>query len=301
MVRRKMGLEDIFVDGLVYSVLLVLCVATIYPFYYSLIISFNEGIDATKGAIYLAPRKFSLENYEVVFANDQLMRGFIVTIARTIIGTIVSVFCTGLFAYSLTYKNLYFKKFYMAVIIVSMYFSGGLIPFFFLLKSLYLINTFWVYIIPGLIGSFNVLLMMSFFREIPESLIESARIDGAAHLRIFYKLVLPLSAPIFATIALFTAVGHWNSWFDAAYYTSDKSLKTISFWLMDLNNKVNFTSGGGSGQMDGGRSATYATYSYTAQTIRMAAMVIVIVPIVCVYPFLQKYFVKGIMLGSVKE
>jgi len=288
-------------NSIVYFVLLMVCILTVYPFYYSLIISFNEGIDATKGAIFFWPRKFTLENYIVVFSNEQLMRGFIVTISRTVIGTIAALVCTGLFSYSLTYKNLYFKRTYMIILIVSMYFSGGLIPFFFLLKSLSLINTFWVYVIPGLIAPFNVILMMAFFRDLPESLQESARIDGASHLRIFFRIVFPLSMPIFATIALFTAVGHWNAWFDAAYFTSDKALKTISFWLMDLNNKVNFSAGDSGDQIGGGRSSLYASYAYTAQTIRMATMIVVILPILCVYPFLQKYFVKGIMLGSIKE
>ena len=291
--------EDKIIDIAVYVVVTLVFIMTVYPFYYCLVLSFNQGVDATRGGIYLWPRKPTLENYIVVFSNQQLLIAFGVTIARTVAGTMASLVCTGLFAYSMANKQLLFKKLYMGLLIFSMYFSGGLIPYFLLLRSLSLINTFWVYIVPALLAPFNVILMATFFRELPDSIEESARIDGANDLLIFFRIIIPLSTPIIATIALYSAVGHWNAWFDAAYFTSDKNLKTVSFWLIDLLNKVNHNEQAPALSGDN-RASLYANFSYTAQTLRVAMMIVIVAPIICVYPFLQKYFVKGIMLGSVK-
>ncbi|MED5016176.1 carbohydrate ABC transporter permease [Paenibacillus chibensis] len=292
--------EDYLIDGIVYGILIVVMIATIYPFYYSLIISLNNGIDASRGGIFLWPRMFSWDNYQAVFSNDQLIRAYGVTIARTLVGTVCSLAFTALVAYSLAHKGLMFKNYYFLIFIVAMYFSGGLIPYFILIKKLHLMNTFAVYIIPDLLSVFNVIIMMTFFRELPEALKESARIDGASDMRTFLRIMVPISAPVFATIALFNGVGHWNAWFDSAYFVNDKSLKTVSFLLMELINKANLTAVAGANTVDAQRSATYAAQTFTAESIRMATMIIVVVPIVCVYPFLQKYFVKGIMVGSVK-
>lgn len=297
---RKARREDFVLDTIVHFILITVFIATLYPFYYCLVISFNEGIDASLGGIFFWPRKFTLENYEMVFSNEQLMAGFLVSVARTIIGTILSVFFTGLFAYGLTYKDLMFKKTYIGIMIFAMYFSGGLIPYYVLLKNLKLLNTFWVYIIPSLLSPFNAIIMMSFFREIPDSLEESVRIDGGNDLTIFFRIIVPVSTPVFATIALFNGVGHWNSWFDTAFFTTDRKLRTLSFLLKEIINRANLTSLLGAGISEAERSATYAARSYTAETLRMATMIVVVVPIVCVYPFLQRYFVKGIMIGSIK-
>ena len=297
---RRYSAEDIFVDSVVYLILAIVFIATVYPFYYCLVISFNEGIDASTGGIFLWPRRFTLENYEMVFSNEQLMSGFLVSVLRTVTGTILSLLFTGLFAYGLAYKNLMFKKTYIGIMIFAMYFSGGLIPYHVLLKNLRLLNTFWVYIIPALLSPFNAIIMMSFFREIPDSIEESVKIDGANDLVTFFRIIVPISTPVFATIALFNGVGHWNSWFDTAFFTTDRKLRTLSFLLKEIINRANLTSMLGPGMSDAERSATYAARSYTAETIRMATMMVVVIPIICIYPFLQRYFVKGIMIGSIK-
>ncbi len=297
---RRYSAEDIFVDSVVYLILAIVFIATVYPFYYCLVISFNEGIDASTGGIFLWPRRFTLENYEMVFSNEQLMSGFLVSVLRTVTGTILSLLFTGLFAYGLAYKNLMFKKTYIGIMIFAMYFSGGLIPYYVLLKNLRLLNTFWVYIIPALLSPFNAIIMMSFFREIPDSIEESVKIDGANDLVTFFRIIVPISTPVFATIALFNGVGHWNSWFDTAFFTTDRKLRTLSFLLKEIINRANLTSMLGPGMSDAERSATYAARSYTAETIRMATMMVVVIPIICIYPFLQRYFVKGIMIGSIK-
>ncbi|NLC68568.1 MAG: carbohydrate ABC transporter permease [Clostridiaceae bacterium] len=272
----------------------------VYPFYYCLVISFNEGIDASTGGIFLWPRKFTFVNYKMVLSNEQLIPAFFVSVARTIAGTILSLLFTGLFAYGLSYKKLMFKKTYIGIMIFSMYFSGGLVPFFILLKHIKLLNTFWVYIIPGLLSPFNAIIMMNFFREIPDSIEESVKIDGANDLVIFFKIIFPISAPVFATIALFVGVGHWNNWFDTAFFTTNRRLRTLSFLLKEIINRADLTSIMAPGMSDALRTGTYATQGYTAETIRMATMIMVVLPIVGIYPFLQRYFIKGIMIGSLK-
>lgn len=295
--KRRHGIEDKVVDGVVYFFMALVFVVTLYPFYYCFILSLNLGSDAVRGQIYLLPRVWTLDNYRHVLSNPDFFNGFVITVLRTFVGTVLSVFFTGLFAYGLSHRHLKFRKFYMGLLIVSMYFSGGLVPYFILLRNLGLYNSFLVYIIPGLLGGFNAIIMMSFFREIPESIEESVRIDGANDLVIFFRIILPISTPVFATIALFNGVGHWNNWFDTAYYTRDKSLRTLSFMLIEIIQRAQLSS------MTGGEDMGYAgrMQSYTAETIRMATMMIVVIPIICVYPFLQKYFVKGAMIGSIKE
>jgi putative aldouronate transport system permease protein len=300
--EMKKTAEDYIIDTIVFIISALVFIATVYPFYYSLVISFNNGIDASSGGIFFWPRKFTLDNYRAVFLNEQLLNGFVITILRTVIGTFASLLVTGLFAYSLSYKDLMFKRFYMALMIIAMYFSGGIIPYFILIKKLALLDSFWVYIIPNLISIFNVIIMINFFKEIPSSLKEAAKIDGANDLKIFFKIIVPVSMPVFATIALFTGVGHWNNWFDAAYFVTDKNLKTIAYILMQLINSADLTSvQGGISTASAEKNAAAGHQTFTAETIRMATMIIVTIPIICVYPFLQKYFVKGIMVGSVKE
>lgn len=290
-------MEDNIMDTVIYAILIVVFVMTVYPFYYSVVISFNHGIDASRGGIYFWPRVFSLDNYKAVFSNQELLTGFGITISRTVVGTFATLLFTGLFAYSLANNQLIFRTTYITLLIIAMYFSGGLIPYFILIKKLHLMNSFLVYIVPLLLNAFYTIIMMSFFRELPQELKESAKMDGASDMRIFFRVVIPISAPVFATVALFAGVEHWNSWLDAAFFVTDKELKTISFMLMELINKANLTAVQG---VDAERAATYAAQTFTAETIRMATMIVVVIPIVCVYPFLQRYFVKGIMVGSIK-
>lgn len=297
--KIKKTREDWVVDIIVYVIMFVVFLACLYPFWYAIVISFNKGTDAARGGIFFWPRAFTLENYEHVLSDDSLLRAYVVTIARTLIGTVTSVLFTALFAYALSHSKLMFRKFYSMMLIISMYFSGGLIPYFVLIKRIGLMNTFWVYIIPSLLSAFNAIIMMSFFREIPGDLEESAKVDGANDVTIFFRIIFPISTPVLSTVALFNGVGHWNAWFDSAYYVTDKNLKTVAFRLMELINQANLTSISG---MDATsqRAGTAAAATYTAETIRMATMIVVIVPIIMVYPFLQKYFVKGIMIGSIK-
>ena len=285
--------QDKILDIITWVFCLLVLFITIYPFYYILIISFNEGIDASTGGIYWLPRKLTMDNYEKFFSDVKWLKAIFISALRTIIGTFIGVLFTTLVAYGLSFRELVHRKFYMTFIIISMYFGGGIIPYYTLLRSMHLTNTFGVYVIPGAINTFFLMVGMSFFQDIPVSLRESAKLDGANEITIFLKIILPVSMPFIATCILFIGVGHWNNWYDTAFFTHDKNLATLSFLMMQVINSSQVS------QM----SAQYGANSGTVTTISIqsAAMMISTLPIICVYPFLQKYFVSGIMLGAVKE
>lgn len=291
---RKLVSQDRFVSLFSYLFCTLVLILTFYPFYYVLIQSLNDSLDALRGGIWLFPRKFSLECYKEFFSDSKWMLALVVTALRTVIGTVYTVFITCMVAYGLSFKHLVFRKFYMGVIILCMYFGGGIIPYYIVLRMLGLLNTFWVYIVPGGVNLFYVLVAISFFQGIPEALRESALLDGAGETRILIRVIMPLSKPLLATMALFIGVGHWNSWLDSAYFINDKSLKTVGYLLMQVINK-NTVSASEAIKNMGSTGVTITT-----ESIQMAAMMIAVIPIVCVYPFLQKYFVKGIMIGAVK-
>ncbi|MBP1993809.1 carbohydrate ABC transporter permease [Paenibacillus eucommiae] len=296
MVGKKTA-GDILLDSVVCFVLGVLFIATFYPFYYVLILSFNEGIDAGNGGIYFYPRAFTLDNYRSIFLDSSLLKAFFVSVLRTVVGTAAGVLLTSMVAYGLSSRKLMFKKLYFSMMVVSMYVSGGIIPFYIWLKQLHLLNTFWVYVLPGMLNTFLVLIMISFFREIPHELQESAHMDGANDLTIFYKIILPLSKPVIATSCLYIGVAQWNSWLDSAYFVQNPDLKTLSFKMMEIINKsmVSTAMGGISDQAMLG-----ASMSATTVSLQMSTMMVAVTPILFVYPFLQKYFVKGFLIGSVK-
>lgn len=291
---RKTG-SDKVIDIINYVCLAVITFLTVYPFYYILIISLNSGIDATRGGIYFWPRVFTLENYEKILSDPKWVNALMVSIFRTVAGTGLAVFFTSMVAYGLSHKNLVFGKWYYRVVIFSMYFSGGLIPYYILLNNLGLINTIWVYIIPSLLNCFLVLIMISFFKEISPSLRESAYIDGANDLIIFLRIILPISKPVLATVVLFNAVAHWNAWIDSAYFVSNPNLRTMSYLMMEIINRSQVSNARDA------QSAFRASTNVTTRSIQSAVIIISTAPILITYPFLQKYFVKGIMLGSVKE
>jgi putative aldouronate transport system permease protein len=293
--RRNRTVEDIVLDTINYTMLFLALVVTFYPFYFILIMSFNEGLDAQRGGIYFFPRAFTLENYATFLKDPQWLNAIVVTAIRTVIGTILTILLTCVVAYGLSFKELLHRKFYMMLIIISMYFPAGLIPYYVVLKQIGLINSFWVYIFPGMLNLFFVLVAISFFQDIPKELRESCLLDGANEFRIFISMVIPVSMPLIATMAIFVGVGHWNSWFDSAFFVpTKKNLRTLGYVLVSVINKSQ-TSGSVTGMAAGQKATTT-----TSLSIQMTAMIIAVAPIMCVYPFLQRYFVKGIMIGAVK-
>lgn len=285
--------KDRLLDSLIYAILSVIALSMLYPFYYVLIASFNQGADTLLGGVYLWPRKLTLENYQIFLEDPKWYRAFLVTVARTLSGTGLGLLLTSLVAYGLSHPQLLFRKTYFTVIIFAMYFSGGLIPYYVVLRSLHLLNSFAVFIIPSMLNTFFLLIAISFFREIPGELKESAHMDGAGELKIFVRIILPVSTPLLATMALFMGVGQWNSWVDAAYFVQSENLRTLTFRMMEVINKSN-------APMNALAAANSASAGVTSFSLQVTAMVVSIIPIICVYPFLQKYFVHGIMLGSVK-
>ena len=265
--------EDKVVNVAVYILLAFVGIVTLYPFYYTIICSFNDGLDLMKGGVYLCPRKFTLSNYELFIGDEGWRHAFFVSVARTIVGTVLCTGFTSMFSYALSRNNLMFKKGYRFLVIFTMYFSGGLIPYYVLLRSLGLLNTFWVYVVPGMVNAFFVMTGINFFASIPESMIEAAKIDGAREIKILTKIVLPVSKPFLATLALFAAVGQWNSWLDSAYYVRDISLQTLSFKMMTTINQTlaSAANADAAGQISQANTATSFTVQATAMAVSMSS------------------------------
>ncbi|CAN7500401.1 carbohydrate ABC transporter permease [Paenibacillus sp. LjRoot153] len=291
MITHSRSLAEKGFDWLNVLLMLALSIITLYPFYNILITSFNDPTDAARGGITFWPREFSMENYLMVFRDPNMTRAFVVTIARTFIGTAAAVLFTGAFAYGVSKKELLGRRFFLILAIVTMYFSGGIIPYYLLIaKYLHLKNDFLVYIIPNLFNVFNAIIMLTFFRGIPIEIEESAKMDGANELTIFFRLIIPVSKPVLATIALYNAVMHWNSWYDAMLFGGEKlvTLQQILMQIISSNSNVSII------------ASNLGFGNVTAQSLKLATMVITTLPIVFSYPFVQKYFVQGIMIGSVK-
>ena len=292
--KRKFS-EDMAVDLAVYILLGLVGIVTLYPFYYTIVCSFNDGLDLMKGGVYLWPRKFTLGNYKLFLEDGDWRHAFLVSLARTLVGTAMRVGFTSMFSYALSRNNLMFKKGYRFLVVFTMYFSGGLIPFYVLLRNLGLLNSFWVYVIPGMVDAFFVMTGINFFAAIPESMIEAAKIDGAREIKVLTRVVLPVSKPFLATLALFSAVGQWNSWLDSAYYVRDAKLHTLAYKMMTvINQNIATANTEAAGQLSQANTQTSFTVQATAMAVSM-------LPIMCVYPFLQKYFVQGMMIGAVTE
>lgn len=267
----------------------------IYPFLNLLALSLNEGADAARGGIYLWPRVFSLDAYEFIFSEKKLYSGFFISVLRVTVGTLFCVLTTGLLAYVATIKNFSGRKIIRLLFLFTMYFSGGLIPTYLLMVKLGLTNTFQVYWIPSLLNAYYMLIMASYMQNLPESLFESARIDGASELRIYFQIVFPISLPVFASIAVFSSVGHWNSWFDVVLYNSSGHWDTLQVYLRKLLLEVEAVN-----EIQNQQIAYSKFRTLTPATVRAAVTMVVTLPIIFVYPFMQKYFVGGITLGSVK-
>lgn len=287
-----------------YICLILFSLMCLYPFIYMLALSLNSGTDTMKGGITVYPRVFTLANYAAIINDSYIPQAYVITILRTVIGTAGSVFLTALVAYGLSERSLPGRKYIMFYMLVPMFFGGGLIPFYLTLKSFKLLDTFWVYIIPGIFSIWNCIVMKTSFMQIPESLKESMRIDGANELMIFFRIIFPLSLPMFAAISLFVAVGHWNDWFSGAYFVTKQTLVPVQTYLQDIMNR-NMTSflKNGSRLVVGSQLAS-SLFDYgrtTSFSLKIAAVVVGTAPILIIYPFLQKYFVKGVLIGSIKE
>lgn len=281
---------------LVNSIIMVtFVIVTLYPILNTLALSFNDGTDALRGGIYLWPRKWTPDNYITVLKKNNILTGLKISVLRTVVAVVLQLSTTALLAYVLSRKGFIFARQLSLLYVLTMYVNGGLIPTFLLYKGLHMTNSFWVYILPGMVSAFNMLVIRTYMNGLPDSLEESAKMDGAGHLVIFAKIYIPLCLPVFATIALFIAVGQWNSWFDTMLYNRmSDNLTTLQYELMKLLSSVSQQSGNAA-------TAKYSSGQVTTTSVRAAATILTCVPIVALYPFLQRYFVTGLTIGGVKE
>lgn len=282
----------------IYSILAVLFVVTFYPFWQVLIVSLNDAVDTVRGGLYFFPRMFSVQSYIALLRDSTFTGSINITVLRTLLGAPLAVFCTALAAYPLSKRDLVGRKPIKIMFIFTMYFGGGLIPYYMVLKTMNLIDNFGVFIFPNIINVFYMILIITYIESLPMELEESAKIDGANDLTVFFKIIIPLCLPILATILLFNAINQWNSWFDSFAFTSKRSLKTMQAMLVLILNQYDTQA---LQQSFNARMSDAASRNrVNADSIRMAATILATVPILLVYPFLQKYFVRGIMIGAIK-
>ena len=298
--RKSIPMEAIIFHTFNYAFLILLCAVMLYPMLNTLAVSLNEGLDAVRGGIYLWPRVFTLENYRVVLNMHTIYDAFFMSVYRTVVQVVTNILFTSMLAYALSRSEFMFRKPVTVIFVITMYFHAGLIPHYVLIQSIGLLNTFTVYWLPGMISAFNLIIIRTYMKSVSESLVESARLDGAGDFRIYWQVIMPLCKPTLATIALFVAVGAWNAWFDTFLYNAaTQSLSVLQFELQRLLRSAMMA--GAQAQVGAAAQAAAGMAVTTPQVIRATVTIVAAVPILCVYPFLQRYFVQGIQLGGVKE
>jgi len=301
--KKPIQLEPIIFHTINYSVLAFLCVIMIYPMLNTLAISFNEGMDAIRGGIRIWPRAFTLQNFVTVLGMHTIFDAFFISVYRVIAQVISNLLVTSMLAYALSRQEYVLRRFITVAFVITMYINVGVIPHFILIRGLGLTNTFAVYWVPGMISAFNLIIIRTYMRSISESLIESARIEGAGDFRIYWQIVMPLCKPTLAAIALFVAVGSWNDWFTTFLFNpGNQALSTLQFELTRILAAAMMAGQGGQAEAAAHAAAAgVGLVTVTAQTLRAAITIVAAVPILVVYPFVQRYFIHGIQLGGVKE
>jgi putative aldouronate transport system permease protein len=303
---KKMNLstENIIFTTCNITFLLLLCVVMLYPMLNTLAVSLNEANDTVKGGIYLWPRKFSLRNYEVVFNMHTISAAFLMSVWKMLANVVTNLIPSTMLAYALSKKDYVFNKPVTIIFVATMYFNAGLIPNYMFMRSLGLLNTFTVYWLPVMISTFNVIVIRTYIRGLPDSLMESAKIDGASEFRVLLQIVTPLITPVLATITLFVAVGSWNDWFSTFIYASSKQeLSVLQYEMYKLINSAmqNASSSQSSVAAEAAQATAGISTTVTPTALRAAITIVTAVPILVVYPFLQRYFVVGLTIGGVKE
>ena len=302
--KRQTQITNIIFDIIIYLTLAFVIVATVYPFWNTIAISFNDGLDSVAGGIKLLPRKFTFQNYKNLFLTDRIPKALIISVSRTVLQTVLSVFCTSLLAYALSRKEFVIRKPLTSILVISMYVNAGLIPGYMLIKHLHLIGKYSVYIIPALVDIFNFILVRTYINGLPDSFVESARIDGANEFKIYMSIIMPLIVPSIAMISLFTAVNAWNAWFDTYLYASNKpklhSLQYVLQAMLQASQNQSANAADANSMAVAAQSGASSTM-VTPISIRSSITVVATLPILVVYPFVQKYFVVGMTIGGVKE
>lgn len=291
--KKRMSQNDVIFHIITITIFTLIAFVCIYPFYYMLITSVSNNQLVALGKISFLPRGIHFENYIRIFKQNNIARSALISVARTIVGTCGSLIVTSYMAYFFTKQEMWGRKAFYRYTVITMYFSAGMIAEYLNNTMLGLTNTFWIYIIPGLLNVYNMILIKTSIESMPYELEESAMLDGAGYLKIFTKIILPLNKPILATVGLFSAVSHWNDFFTTKLYVTNPKLYTLQFQLYELLNQVRALADASAGDQ-------YSLQAVTPAGIRMALTAVVVIPVMCVYPFIQKYYVKGIMIGAVK-
>ncbi|MDR1668736.1 MAG: carbohydrate ABC transporter permease [Oscillospiraceae bacterium] len=294
-IRQRRG-EAVF-EVIVFIVLTLIILFLVYPFYNCLILAFNDGQDALNPGIYLYPRMFSMENILKAVQIEGMASAAFMSVTRTIIGTVLSILVCAMFGYAVSKPGLKLRSLYMVIAMIPMFFSGGMIPSFLNIRNLGLYDNFLVYILPTLFSTFYAIIFLATYREVPPSLEESAILDGANQFTIFYRIIMPISKPTIAAISVFTAVGHWNSWMDTMLYTGKKTINTLAYMFSRLIFQTQYLQ---SLMESSDNEIGMKLYGATSTSIMVGAMVIATLPIAIIYPFFQKHFAKGVMIGSIK-
>ena len=296
--KIRSSAADKTVSIVTYVVVIALCLLILLPCLNVLALSFNDGKDAARGGVYFWPRVWTLQNYREVFQDGSIINAYKITIARTVIGTLMSLIVTSFAAFALNQTELPGRKIITFLITFTMLFGGGTIPTYIQYNELGLLDTFWVYVIPSLVSVTYLIMMRSFFDGLPYALQEAAKLDGCGYFGIFFRIMLPLSKPVLAVVGLYTAVNHWNDWFAGAFYMTRDKLWPVQTVLQQMLSRAMSAS---TQQVDNVSAAIAASKSaVTTDSLKMAAVVITTVPILCVYPFVQKYFAKGTLIGAIK-
>lgn len=274
--------------------LFLLMIVTLYPVWLTFIISISNGLEVMKGGVTLLPKSPTLATYERIFQGElfMYMRN---SIFYTVLGTFINLLMSCLCAYPLSRRTFSGRKFFTAMVTVTLFFSGGMIPMYLVVKQYKMLNTVWSLVLPGAISTYNMIIIRTAFQSIPDSLVESAQLDGANDIVILFRIVIPLSKATLSTMLLFYAVSHWNSYFDAMLYISKKNMQPLQIYLRNL-----LVAGISNEETMAATAAGAASFAVTDRTMRSGTIVVATLPILLVYPFVQRYFVKGVMIGSVK-
>ncbi|THF81622.1 carbohydrate ABC transporter permease [Cohnella fermenti] len=291
MRKSKLNLFDILV-GIVF---LILCFLTVYPFIYALSFSISDTIMAAQHSVVFLPRGLTWQNYEMIFKDDRVIQGFLISAGRTIIGTALFVLVTGLCAYAMSKQRLKGRRMLFIFFVIPLYLSGGLLPYYVLIHDLNLFNNFLVYVIPGCFSGFYMFLIKVYLENVPESMEESAMLDGANDLQIAFRIYAPLAIPVLATVTLFICVTQWNSWFDALLFVTKPDLQPLQLILQVILRETQIDN-----LLQVYAMTTGVKPKVNAESYKMAVLIVTTLPIVFIYPFAQKYFVKGTMIGAVK-
>lgn len=299
MKKKRMPEPGKMVGALVvYGFLIFIFLVTFLPFWYIFILSVNDAQDTLRGGLMLFPRAPSFDSYLAVFRNGEISAALLVTIGRTLLGVPITLFCISMLAYVLSKKDLAHRRGINLFFVFTMYFSGGMIPTYMMIKMMGLIDSFWVFILPGMINIYWMILVRTYMEGLPRELFEAASCEGAGEFTAFVRVAIPLSMPVLATILLFSAIYHWNAWYDSYIYTYKPSLKTLQAVLVKILNQ--YQTGAMVSQAQQMADAAKKT-PVNSESIRMAVTMVATLPIIMVYPFLQKYFIKGMLLGAVKD